>query len=430
MQGTILIIDGVATNRIMLKVQLSSAYYQVAQTDGIQGLLSVARRCRPDLVLTAMSLPDGTAADVRAELARDEDLADVPVIAISAQNDNAGRLAALAAGIDDVLQQPLDDVILQARIRSLIRTRSTNEELHLQREASQVFDLPFADRITQAQIDGWRKVTDAVHAEDGVIFAQLWHVGRVSHHALQPDGAAPVAPSAIRAENAKAFIQTGPGTGELVAPSLPRALSIAEIETLVGLYATAARNAIAAGFDGVEIHAANGYLVNQFISEHSNQRDDQYGGSLENRARLLLEVTDAVVEVWGAGRVGVHLAPRADAHDMGDDNLAETFTYVASELGKRGIAFICARERELDDSLAPRLKQAFGGAFIANEKFTKATANEWLASGKADAVAFGVPFIANPDLPARLAKDAPLNEPHPETFYAKGAEGYLDYPTL
>lgn len=156
MQGTILIIDGVATNRIMLKVQLSSAYYQVAQTDGIEGLADVARRCRPDLVLTAMSLPDGTAADVRSTLAGDPDLATVPVIAITAQNDNSARLAALGAGIDDVLQKPLDDVILQARIRSLIRARSTDEELHLQREASQVFDLPFADRVTQAQIDSGR----------------------------------------------------------------------------------------------------------------------------------------------------------------------------------------------------------------------------------------------------------------------------------
>jgi 2,4-dienoyl-CoA reductase-like NADH-dependent reductase (Old Yellow Enzyme family) len=144
----------------------------------------------------------------------------------------------------------------------------------------------------------------------------------------------------------------------------------------------------------------------------------------------MLEVTDAAIEVWGAGRGGMHLSPRADSHDMGDANRAETFTYIARELGKRGIAFICAREKEADDSLSPSLKQAFGGVFIANERFTRDQANAWLASGKADAVAFGIPFIANPDLPARLQQDAELNEPHPETFYSQGPVGYLDYPTL
>jgi 2,4-dienoyl-CoA reductase-like NADH-dependent reductase (Old Yellow Enzyme family) len=180
----------------------------------------------------------------------------------------------------------------------------------------------------------------------------------------------------------------------------------------------------------VEIHGANGYLLDQFLQSSTNKRTDNYGGSLENRARLLLEVTDAAIEVWGAGRVGVHLAPRADSHDMGDDNLAETFTYVASELGKRGIAFICSREKEGADSLGPQLKKAFGGVYIANERFTKDSANAWLAEGKADAVAWGVPFIANPDLPARLKADAPLNEAHPETFYGQGPVGYIDYPTL
>jgi 2,4-dienoyl-CoA reductase-like NADH-dependent reductase (Old Yellow Enzyme family) len=273
------------------------------------------------------------------------------------------------------------------------------------------------------QVRGWANITKAVHAAGGKIVLQLWHVGRVSHPTYL-NGETPVAPSAIQPK----------GHVSLVRPLFdfvtPRALELAEIEEIVDAYRVGAENAKAAGFDGVEIHGANGYLLDQFLQTSTNTRTDAYGGSLENRARLLLEVTDAAVEVWGAGRVGVHLAPRADAHDMGDANLAETFTYVASELGKRGIAFICARERELDDSLGPRLKEAFGGVFIANEKFTKESANEWLATGKADAVAFGVPFIANPDLPARLAKDAPLNEPHPETFYGKGAEGYLDYPTL
>ena len=210
----------------------------------------------------------------------------------------------------------------------------------------------------------------------------------------------------------------------------PRALETEEIADIVDAYRQGAENAKAAGFDGVEIHGANGYLLDQFLQSSTNQRTDHYGGSLANRARLLLEVTDAAIEVWGAGRVGMHLAPRADSHDMGDADRTETFTYVARELGKRGIAFICAREKEADDSLSPRLKQAFGGMFIANERFTKTQANEWLQSGKADAVAFGIPFIANPDLPARLAQDAELNTPRPESFYGKGPVGYLDYPTL
>ncbi|TDV70013.1 alkene reductase [Pseudomonas sp. LP_7_YM] len=273
------------------------------------------------------------------------------------------------------------------------------------------------------QVRGWSNVTRAVHAAGGKIVLQLWHVGRISHSSYL-NGEAPVAPSAIRPA----------GHVSLVRPlsdyPTPRALELAEIEEVIEAFRVGAENAKAAGFDGVEIHGANGYLLDQFLQSSTNQRNDAYGGSLENRARLLLEVTDAVVEVWGAGRVGVHLAPRADAHDMGDDCLAATFTYVAKALGQRGIAFICARERELDDSLAPRLKEAFGGVFIANEKFTKDSANAWLASGKADAVAFGVPFIANPDLPARLAKDAPLNDANPQTFYGKGPVGYVDYPAL
>ena len=191
-----------------------------------------------------------------------------------------------------------------------------------------------------------------------------------------------------------------------------------------------AENAKEAGFDGVEIHGANGYLLDQFLQDSTNKRTDAYGGSLENRARLLLEVTDAAVSVWGAGRVGVHLAPRADSHDMGDSNRAETFGYVARELGKRGIAFICTREKAGEDSLGPQLKQLFGGVYIANERFTKEQGNAWLAEGKADAVAFGIPYIANPDLVERLRRDAPLNEPKPELFYAQGPDGYTDYPSL
>ncbi|BAW25417.1 alkene reductase [Pseudomonas putida] len=273
------------------------------------------------------------------------------------------------------------------------------------------------------QVRGWNNVTKAVHAAGGRIFLQLWHVGRISHPSYL-NGELPVAPSAIQPK----------GHVSLVRPlsdyPTPRALETEEINDIVEAYRSGAENAKAAGFDGVEIHGANGYLLDQFLQSSTNQRTDLYGGSLENRARLLLEVTDAAIEVWGANRVGVHLAPRADAHDMGDAHRAETFTYVARELGKRGIAFICSREREADDSIGPLIKEAFGGPYIVNERFDKASANAALASGKADAVAFGVPFIANPDLPARLAADAPLNEARPETFYGKGPVGYIDYPRL
>ena len=273
------------------------------------------------------------------------------------------------------------------------------------------------------QVRGWTNVTKAVHGAGGRIFLQLWHVGRISHSSYL-NGELPVAPSAIQPKGHVSLVRP------LADYPTPRALETEEIADIVEAYRIGAENAKAAGFDGVEVHGANGYLLDQFLQSSTNQRTDRYGGSLENRARLLLEVTDAVIGVWGAQRVGVHLAPRADSHDMGDDNRAETFTYVARELGKRGIAFLCSREKEAEDSLATQIKQAFGGPYIVNERFTKASANAALASGKADAVAFGIPFIANPDLPARLAADAPLNEPHPETFYGKGPVGYIDYPRM
>ncbi|MBD1552514.1 alkene reductase [Pseudomonas typographi] len=276
---------------------------------------------------------------------------------------------------------------------------------------------------SDAQIRGWANVTKAVHAAGGRIFLQLWHVGRISHPSYLA-GELPVAPSAIRPA----------GHVSLVRPiseyPTPRALESGEIPDVIEAYRQGAENAKAAGFDGVEIHGANGYLLDQFLQSSTNQRTDAYGGSLENRARLMLEVTDAVIGVWGAGRVGMHLAPRADSHDMGDANRLETFSYVARELGKRGVAFICSREHEADDSIGPQLKQAFGGPYIMNERFTKASANAALQRGVADAVAFGVPFIANPDLPARLAADAPLNEADTSTFYSKGPKGYIDYPRL
>jgi 2,4-dienoyl-CoA reductase-like NADH-dependent reductase (Old Yellow Enzyme family) len=273
------------------------------------------------------------------------------------------------------------------------------------------------------QVAGWKMVTDAVHAAGGRIFLQLWHVGRISDPVFL-DGALPVAPSAIAAQ----------GHVSLVRPKrayvTPRALETEEIPGIVAAFRKGAENAKRAGFDGVEIHGANGYLLDQFLQDKTNKRTDAYGGSVENRARLLLEVTDACIEVWGASRVGMHLAPRGDAHDMGDTNPAETFGYVATELGKRGIAFICAREALGPNRLGPQLKKAFGGVYIANEKMTRDSADQVIASGEADAVAFGQLFIANPDLPERLKVNAPLNQPQPETFYHPGAEGYTDYPAL
>lgn len=273
------------------------------------------------------------------------------------------------------------------------------------------------------QIQVWRAVTDAVHAAGGKIVLQLWHVGRISDPTYL-DGQLPVAPSALKPA----------GHVSLLRPKkeyeTPRALETAEIAGVIEAFRKGAENAKEAGFDGVELHAANGYLIDQFLQSRTNRRTDAYGGPVENRARLLLEITDALIGVWGAGRVGVHLAPRGDSHDMGDDNPAETFGYVARELGKRKIAFIFTREKQGEDSLAPQLKQQFGGALIANEGFNKEQANAWLAAGKCDAVSFGVPFIANPDLVKRLEQDAPLNEPRFETFYGSSPEGYIDYPTL
>ncbi|MHB8354868.1 MAG: oxidoreductase, partial [Burkholderiales bacterium] len=214
----------------------------------------------------------------------------------------------------------------------------------------------------------------------------------------------------------------------------PRALDLAEIPGIVATYRKGAENAKRAGFDGVEIHGANGYLLDQFLQDSTNTRTDAYGGSVENRARLLLEVTDAAIAVWGAGRVGVHLAPRGDAHTMGDSDPLGTFGYVAEQLGQRRIAFIFTRESLGDNRIGPALKKRFGGVLIANEGFNLDTAQQVLAAGEADAVSFGKEFISNPDLPRRLSLNAPLNPFHPETFYGYGqpdrAVGYTDYPGL
>ena len=273
------------------------------------------------------------------------------------------------------------------------------------------------------QTEGWKKVTAAVHGAGGRILLQLWHVGRISAP-LFLNGETPVAPSAIKPK----------GHVSLVRPEqdyvTPRALTAEEIPGIIAAYKKGAENAKAAGFDGVEIHGANGYLLDQFLQDSTNHRDDAYGGTREKRARLMLEVADAVAGVWGADRVGMHLAPRMDSHDMGDSDGLATFTYVGRELGKRGLAFICAREAQKPDSIGPAIKDAFGGVYIANEGFTQESAERALADGTADAVAFGKLFIANPDLPIRFAKHAPLNPPDTKTFYAGGAAGYIDYPAL
>ena len=273
-----------------------------------------------------------------------------------------------------------------------------------------------------AQIAGWKIVTEAIHKAGGQIFAQLWHVGRISDP-IYLDGDLPVAPSALAAE----------GHVSLLRPEkpyvTPRALETEEIPGIVDAFRQAAENAQAAGFDGVEIHAANGYLIDQFLQDGTNKRTDRYGGPIENRARLLLEITDAAISVWGAGRVGVHLAPRSDSHSENDSNPAATFGYVATELGKRQIAFIFAREAQGPGLLGPQLKKAFGGVFIANQGLTRETASEVLNT-YADAVAFGVPYIANPDLVERLKQNAALNAPRFELFYGNSAEGYTDYPIL
>jgi len=274
-----------------------------------------------------------------------------------------------------------------------------------------------------AQVEGWKLVTNAVHEAGGRILLQLWHVGRISDPMFL-DGALPVAPSAIAA--AGHISQVRP----LKSFVTPRALEPEEIPGIVEAYRKGAENAQRAGFDGVELHGANGYLLDQFLQDKTNHRTDAYGGPIENRARLMLEVTDAAVSVWGANRVGMHLAPRCDVHDMGDSNPAATFGYVARELGKRRIAFICARESLEGKRLGPQLKKTFGGVFIANQEFTLETGQQVLAAGEADAVAFGVLFIANPDLPERFALNAPLNEPDSATFYAPGPKGYTDYPAL
>ena len=271
------------------------------------------------------------------------------------------------------------------------------------------------------QVELWKPIVDEVHQAGGRIFAQIWHVGRISHSSYL-HGRLPVAPSAIAA----------PGHVTLVRPltdhETPHALTTAEVKQVVEQFGHGARNAKAAGFDGVELHGANGYLLDQFLQSGTNQREDEYGGSVENRARLMLECTDAAIAEFGAGRVGMHLAPRSDIHGISDTNRAETFGYAARELGRRNIAFLMAREKLGADSLGPMLKSEFGGVYVMNEDFGLNTANEVLERGDADAVGFGKLFLANPDLPARLKQGAPLNAARPELFYSHEREGLYRLP--
>ena len=274
-----------------------------------------------------------------------------------------------------------------------------------------------------AQVQGWQKITDAVHDKGGKIFLQLWHVGRVSDPE-HLNGEIPVAPSAIRCE----------GQVSLLRPKrdfvVPRALHIDEIPGIVADFAQAARNAREAGFDGVEVHAANGYLIDQFLHDRSNQRTDMYGGSIENRVRLLLEIVDACVSIWCAERVGVHLSPRGGVHSMKDSDPAALFSHVASQLGQRRLAFLFVRETAGEGSLLALIKRLFGGTVIANDGYDLDSGQQVVAQGHADAVAFGRAFISNPDLVQRLSLGAPLNPWDSSSFQEGGAKGYTDYPNL
>jgi N-ethylmaleimide reductase len=283
---------------------------------------------------------------------------------------------------------------------------------------------------TEAQIAGWKKVTEAVHAKGGKIVIQLWHVGRISHPSLLPDNALPVAPSAIKPAG-KAF--TYQGLQDYVAP---RPLTIEELPKIVHDYVHATQCAIAAGFDGVEIHAANGYLLDQFLRNGSNHRTDAYGGSVENRARLLMEVTQAVVDVIGSDKVGVRLSPVNPFNDMKDSNPQAIFNHVAMALNQFNLAYLHVVEGgihgggEAEPFDFSAYRKLFKGNYMANLSYDKVRGNAAIASGHADCIAFGVPFIANPDLVERFKIDAPLNEANSDTFYGGSVEGYIDYPFL
>jgi N-ethylmaleimide reductase len=286
--------------------------------------------------------------------------------------------------------------------------------------------------FTQAQVEGWREVVSAVHDKGGVIFLQLWHVGRQSHALLQPGGVDPVAPSAIQAEG-DAYAPSGP-----VPFGVPRALEIAEIPAIIEAFRQGAELARQAGFDGVEIHGANGYLPDQFLQDGTNKRSDAYGGPIQNRARLLLEITAAAISVWGEGRVGVRLSPSSSYGSMHDSNPKATFGYVTEQLDRLGLAYLHVVEprikgnETIDENAEPvavqHLRTLFKGSIIAAGGFNRQSAETLVAQGHADMVAFGRAFIANPDLPRRFREDIPLNAYDRDTFYGGDAGGYTDYP--
>jgi N-ethylmaleimide reductase len=295
---------------------------------------------------------------------------------------------------------------------------------------------------SREQVEGWRLVTDAVHKAGGLIFLQLWHVGRISHPSLQPDGMLPVAPSAIK-PSGEAFIENENGEGGLVPFVTPRALQIEEMPYIVQQYTRGSRNALEAGFDGVEVHAANGYLLDQFINSRSNHRADGYGGAIEKRARLLTEVVEAVSDVWGQDRVGVRLSPLGTFNDMGDDEPEATFSTIAKTLGDHSLAYLHiinpaiagAIEKGIEPDpgalrMLELMRERYRGTLIIAGGFDQETADAWLQQGKADLVAFGRKFLANPDLPERFRSGASLNADDPSTYYGGGAKGYTDYPTL
>ncbi|MDB5655089.1 MAG: NADH:flavin oxidoreductase/NADH oxidase [Tardiphaga sp.] len=284
---------------------------------------------------------------------------------------------------------------------------------------------------SKAQVAGWKKVTDAVHAKGGHIFIQLWHVGRISHSDLQPNKGAPVAPSAIRAKGKTYVNNTFTDTSE------PRALELSEIPGLIDDYRIAAKNAIEAGFDGVEIHAANGYLLEQFARDSTNKRTDEYGGSIENRAKLILEVTRAIVKEIGADRTGIRISPVTPANDAAlDSNPQKLFDYIVDGLSAEKLVYLHVVEgatggpRDIAPFDYADLRKRFKGAYIANNGYDLALAEKVLAANAADLIAFGKPFISNPDLVERLKAGAELNKPDQATFYGGGAKGYTDYPTL
>lgn len=291
------------------------------------------------------------------------------------------------------------------------------------------------------QIEGWRLVTSEVHKANALIFLQLWHVGRISHPSLQPDGMLPVAPSAVKPAGT-AFIENEQGEAELVPFVTPRALQIEEMPYIVQQYARGSRNALKAGFDGVEIHAANGYLLDQFINSRTNRRTDQYGGSIENRARLLMEVVEAVSTVWGSDRVGVRLSPMGTFNDMGDDNPEATFGQIAEQLNAYQLAYLhivnpalAAVEKGIEPEPSAQrmldlIRDNYRGTLILAGGFDRNTAERWLKQGRADLIAFGRKFLANPDLPKRFRQNAKLNADDPSTYYGGGTKGYTDYPTL